>query len=175
MVDSVCYPKRCITLEPFGNQIDVIEKALVEIENQPPRQYTYPNQTTRRNNTIPFKPAMSASQPQFVPLNPNVFGGIPSEMSRDAYMEGYQTVPSIPPTSTNTPPKKLPSPKISTTPLIYTTFDPFQPADFKTDTQLASGSLSGYLSGSLSSTATSSSIWGNSDTHRSMNDATVWG
>lgn len=174
MVDFVCYPKRCITVEPFGNQIDVIEKALVEIENQPPRQYTYANQNTRRHNAVPFIPSMSASLSLFVPSNTSVFGGVPSEMSRGAYSEGYQAVPSVPPMSANTPPKQQPSPKVSTTPLIYTTFDPFQP-DFKTDTQLASGSLSGYLSGSLSSTATSSSIWGNNDAHRNLNDATVWG
>lgn len=177
MVDSVCYPKRCVTVEPFGNQIDVIEKALVELENQPPRQYTYANQNTRRHNAVPLKSTMSASQAQFVPSNPSVFGGVPSGLSRGAYSEGYQTVPSVPQMSANTPPRQQPSPNLSTIPLIYTPFDPFQPTDFKTDTQLASGSgsLSGYLSGSLSSTATSSSIWGNNDTHRSLNDATVWG
>lgn len=175
MVDSVCYPKRCITLEPFGNQIDVIEKALVEIENQPPRQYTYANQNTRRHNAVPFKPAMSANQPHFTPSNSSVFGAALTEMASGAYSGGYEAVPSVPQMSANTPPKKQTSPKVSTTPLIYTTFDPFQPTDFKTETQLASGPLSGYLSGSLSSTATSSSIWGNNDTHRSLNDATVWG
>lgn len=175
MVDSFCYPKRSIKVAPFGSQIDFIEKTLVEIENQPPRHYTYTNQNTRRHNAVPFKPNMPANQPQVSPSVPSVFGNVPSEMARSTYSEGYQPMPYVPQIPANTLEKQPPSPRITSNPLIYTTFDPFQPTDYKTDTQLASGPLSGYLSGSLSSTATSSSIWGNNDSHRSLNDATVWG
>mmetsp|Transcript_7012 Transcript_7012/g.8890 ORF Transcript_7012/g.8890 Transcript_7012/m.8890 type:complete len:176 (-) Transcript_7012:111-638(-) len=175
MVDSSCYPKRCIKVEPFGDQIDVIEKTLVEIENQPPRHYTYTNQNTRRHNAASFKSTMPSNQPQFTPSAPNVFGNVPSEMARSAYSEGYQPVPYVSQIPANTLAKQTPSTRMATNSLIYTPFDPFQPADFRTDPHLSSGSLSGYVSGSLSSTATSSSIWGNNDSHRSLNDAAVWG
>lgn len=176
MVGSLHYPKRAITVEPFGNQIDVIEKTLVEIENQPPRQYTYINQNRQRHQSnIPFKPTTPVQHHQVTSSAANIFLDGPADVSHGAYPDAFQTVQSHPPISTQIPAKPHPSPKTSVNLVIHTTFDPFQPTDFKNDSRFSTGLLSGYLSGSLSSTATSSNIWGNNDNYRSLKDAAVWG
>lgn len=176
MVDITHYPKRDITVEPFSNQIDVIEKTLIEIENQPHKQYTYMNQNSMRpQKNTSFIPTNTYQLPKVAPTASASQWNSTMDISLNGQPDAFLNVLSLPHTSTQLPIVQNVSPTSATHLAISSTFDPFQPTTLKNDSQFTHGPFSAYLSGSLSSTATSSSIWGNNDSYRGISDAAVWG
>lgn len=177
------YSKREIVSEPFVGQFDVIEKTMIEAQNQPLPAYTY-GQNRRKNtyntlttsgprqkpyhNNYGYLPSATTMQPA-----PDRYGGsknnsvLPTPVSLGSMaslpLETSPATPILGPTPASAP---------STVPVpLSGTFDPFKTATASPPLFSSSGLL-GLMNNAPP--LTTGSIWGSSGT-RMASDAAVWG